>query len=472
MNKHISDEKKEQILQRSDIVSIIGNYIDLKKNGLNYFGKCPFHKEKDASFSVSPTKQFFYCFGCGEGGDVIDFLMKFSRFTFTQSLKFLADKAGIGITDGDLVVLDDDYRKNIPPRREKPEFVPATPAAPADLWREKAEKFVAWAAENLSGNAAMISWLSDRGIPAETAARFRLGWNPGEGGKDLYRPRKAWGLEEVLRDNGRPKALWIPRGLVIPLVLDGRVSRIRIRRPEGEPRYYVLPGSSMATMLLEPQRRAFVVVEAELDAIAVAAAQEEAGAVGLGSVAAKPDAASFAILKEALQILNALDYDVAGAKAMAWWAEQFARCARWPVPQGKDPGESVKLGTDLKSWIRAGLPPALTIGAGAGVAAAVTAEKRSDKIQAESMQPKEAPVPPGVPETILELRDLLRKNPQVRIINTPTRYTVHRNGKYVGGRIGELVFRHMEVVEYLTSHPAREIDASNLIVRMGSYGAG
>ena len=147
MNKHISDEKKEQILQRSDIVSIIGNYIDLKKNGLNYFGKCPFHKEKDASFSVSPTKQFFYCFGCGEGGDVIDFLMKFSRFTFTQSLKFLADKAGIGITDGDLVVLDDDYRKNIPPRREKPEFVPATPAAPADLWREKAEKAEREAAE-------------------------------------------------------------------------------------------------------------------------------------------------------------------------------------------------------------------------------------------------------------------------------------------------------------------------------------
>jgi hypothetical protein len=429
-------------------------------NGGEWHGPCP-GCGGDDRFHIWPAENEgqggYWCRGCGKFGDAIQFLRDFEGRTYFQACAELGIKAkdvpgrGFGAIR---------HPGAAPPAIQS--FTPAVAAAPADLWCQKAKKFVSWAAENLAKDHDQLAWLAGRGISPETASRFRLGWNPGEGGKDLYRPRKVWGLEEVLREDGRPKALWIPRGLVIPLVKEGQVQRIRIRRPEGEPRYYVLPGSSPATMILEPQRRAFVVVEAELDAIACAAAQESAGAVGLGSVAAKPDAEAYQLLQRALQILNALDYDAAGAKTIGsgWWEQQFDRCDRWPVPRGKDPGDAARLGIDLKSWIQAGLPPALTIGGEAGAE-----ENRPERqITGDSGKEPEKPgMMEGVPAAIIELRDLLRKNPGVKIVNTPERYTVHRGGKFVSGRIGELVFRCPEVMDYISLNPAREIDAGNLI---------
>ena len=189
------------------------------------------------------------------------------------------------------------------PQRSKPDFQPTEHAPPADLWQEKAEKFITWSQDHLKNNPEILAWLADRGISHQTACDFRLGWNPGEDGKDIYRARSAWGLPETLKENGRAKALWIPVGLVIPQIIGGIIHRIRIRRPEGEPRYYVLPGSSMSTMMVGADRRAFVVVEAELDAIAVYANNRLAGAVGLGSVSAKPDAEVSEVLRRALRIL-------------------------------------------------------------------------------------------------------------------------------------------------------------------------
>jgi hypothetical protein len=346
-----------------------------------------------------------------------------------------------------------------------PEFKPETHAAPADLWRLRAEKFVAWAQGNLASNAEVLSWLAGRGIDALTAAKFRLGWNPGEDGKDLYRPRQIFGLPAVLKEDGRPKALWIPRGLVIPNLVGGVVQRIRIRRPEGEPRYYVIPGSSMATMVIGSDRRAFVVVEAELDAIAVAAAGGYlAGSVALGSAATKPDAEVFKVLQGALQILNALDYDAAGAKAMTWWIENFNHCDRWPVPKGKDPGEAVKLGIDLKSWIEAGLPPALTLKE-QNASTVMAPQSRDERREDIDRQPHLE-----LPASVQELRELLRKNPGVTIINTPGRYTVLRDGKYVGGRINELVFLTPEVRDYISAHPGEKIDGKNFVIPGGKDG--
>ncbi len=338
------------------------------------------------------------------------------------------------------------------PHQAKPEFKPSSHAPPADLWQEKAEKFITWSQENLDKNPEALRWLAERGIGGEQARNHRLGWNPGENGKDIFRPRSAWGLPDIEREDGKKKVLWIPQGLVIPYIRDGIISRIRIRRPEGEPRYYVVPGSSMATMILELGRRAFVVVESELDAIAVVANNALAGAVGLGSVSTKPDAEAFQILTHALQVLVAIDYDEAGKKAMAWWKEHFARCERWPVPQGKDPGEAYRMGTDLGKWIRAGLPPALTI----------------EDEKPPPAQPRKEPGPalalkPDTPPQLAELLERLRKNPGVRIINTPERLSVLRNGKYVGGRINHLVFQDPQVRDYILGHPAGEISWENLI---------
>ena len=95
----ISDEKKNEILENSDIVAIIGDYVDLKKSGNSYKGLCPFHNEKTPSFTVDDRKQLFHCFGCGEGGDVVSFIMHKEGLSYIESMKYLAKKAGIKLDD-------------------------------------------------------------------------------------------------------------------------------------------------------------------------------------------------------------------------------------------------------------------------------------------------------------------------------------------------------------------------------------
>ena len=95
----ISDDKKNEILENSDIVAIIGDYVDLKKSGNSYKGLCPFHNEKTPSFTVDDKKQLFHCFGCGEGGDVVSFIMHKEGLSYIDSMKYLANKAGIKLDD-------------------------------------------------------------------------------------------------------------------------------------------------------------------------------------------------------------------------------------------------------------------------------------------------------------------------------------------------------------------------------------
>ncbi len=93
----IPNEIIDQILDKIDIVEIISGYIPIKKSGQNFKTHCPFHKEKTPSFTVSPSKQIFHCFGCGMGGNVISFLMKYERMDFIEAIKMLADKTGIAL---------------------------------------------------------------------------------------------------------------------------------------------------------------------------------------------------------------------------------------------------------------------------------------------------------------------------------------------------------------------------------------
>ena len=91
------DEVVEEIRAKNDIVDIVSGYVKLTKKGASYFGLCPFHNEKSPSFSVSPQKQMYYCFGCGAGGNVFSFLMNYENFTFQEALKSLADRAGVDL---------------------------------------------------------------------------------------------------------------------------------------------------------------------------------------------------------------------------------------------------------------------------------------------------------------------------------------------------------------------------------------
>ncbi len=93
------EEIVEEVRQQNDIVDVISGYVSLKKKGGNYFGLCPFHNEKSASFSVSQNKQMYYCFGCGAGGNVFTFIMNYENYSFGEAIKMLADKAGIQLPE-------------------------------------------------------------------------------------------------------------------------------------------------------------------------------------------------------------------------------------------------------------------------------------------------------------------------------------------------------------------------------------
>ena len=87
----------DRVLDTADIVEVVARDVDLKQRGTNYFGLCPFHSEKTASFSVAPTKQIYHCFGCGNGGNVFSFLMEYQKITFPEAVKLLADRYNIPI---------------------------------------------------------------------------------------------------------------------------------------------------------------------------------------------------------------------------------------------------------------------------------------------------------------------------------------------------------------------------------------
>ena len=85
----------EEVRMKNDIVDVVSGYVKLQKKGSSYFGLCPFHNEKSPSFSVSPSKQMYYCFGCGAGGNVLTFIMEYEIYSFPEALKYLADRVGV-----------------------------------------------------------------------------------------------------------------------------------------------------------------------------------------------------------------------------------------------------------------------------------------------------------------------------------------------------------------------------------------
>ena len=295
----------------------------------------------------------YWCRQCGKGGDAIQFLRDFDGLTFREA----CGRLGHEIPD-----------RPMQPGPARPGWKPEERATPEEQWSEKAGKFCHWALEQLFETAEAVGYLASRGLQEKTMAAFGLGWNPGREGKDLFRGRASWGLSEVKNEKGKARPLWLPVGLVIPCVWDGRIVRLRIRRPDPVafgPRYYVVPGSSSASMLLERKRGAMVhplhvVVESELDALLLF---QEAGdlvdVVALGSVAAKPDERTTRALRKSAHILVAIDLDDAAAKYWRWWEAHFPEATLWPPRKGKDPGEDWQKGVNLREWVAAGLPEGL-----------------------------------------------------------------------------------------------------------------
>lgn len=181
-----SDEKIEEVRSRSDIVDVIGKYVRLKRVGSGYVGLCPFHNEKSPSFSVSPGRQMYKCFGCGVGGNVFTFIMEYENYTFPEAVQFLAERAGIELP-----------KQEMTQEQKKQESLRMTLL---DVNRKAASYYYA-KLKSPQGKLG-YDYLKSRGLTDETILHFGLGY-AGQGGGELYRYLRSEGYDDgILRESG------------------------------------------------------------------------------------------------------------------------------------------------------------------------------------------------------------------------------------------------------------------------------
>ena len=181
-----SDDIIEEVRQKNDIVDVVSQYVRLTRRGSTYFGLCPFHNEKTPSFSVTPGKQMYYCFGCGAGGNVYNFIMEYENYTFGEALKHLADRAGVELPKIE-------YSREV---REKAE----QRAELLEINKQAAQYY--YYQLRTEGGKIGYQYLSGRGLSEETMRKFGLGYSDKFGG-GLYTFLKSKGYsDERLRESG------------------------------------------------------------------------------------------------------------------------------------------------------------------------------------------------------------------------------------------------------------------------------
>jgi len=310
----------DQLLSRVDIVDVVDRYVPLKKAGQNYMACCPFHKEKSPSFTVSPSKQFYHCFGCGAHGSAIGFVMEYQGLNFVEAVKNLAEGLGMPVPEE---------------RAANPEASRA--AREKQLSLEGAlTQAATYYKQQLKSAVNAIGYLKGRGLTGEIAARFGLGYAPGD-----------WqNLASVVSDYQSPALL--ESGLVIEAEDSGRRYdrfRDRVMFPirnqrgaiigfggrvigKGEPKYL----NSPETPLFEKGRELYglyearqairnagcvLVVEGYMDVVALAQYGVEYAVATLGTATTGEHVRK--LLRHADQVYFCFDGDKAGRKA-AWRA--------------------------------------------------------------------------------------------------------------------------------------------------------
>jgi DNA primase len=313
----IPDSFKQDLLNRVDVVEVVSRYVQLKKAGANFSGLCPFHNEKTPSFSVSPAKQFYHCFGCGAHGNAIGFLMAYGGMGYIDAVKDLASSAGM----------------------QMPEWRPSTPEESARKERETdlyavMEKAMDFYRAELKGAPRAIEYLKRRGLSGEIAARFRIGYAPDEWTAlkapfDDYTDKSLVECGLVIEGEGKRYdrfrdrvmfPIFSARGAVIGF--GGRVMG------DGEPKYL----NSPETPLFEKGREVYglvqardairtagrvLVVEGYMDVVALAQFGVGYAVATLGTATTPVHVTR--LLRLADEIVFCFDGDAAGRKA-AWRA--------------------------------------------------------------------------------------------------------------------------------------------------------
>jgi len=312
------------------------------------------------------------CRQCGSGGDTIAYLMQ------VDGMDFKAAMAELGIEGG----RPGHKRRPAPPepRRESAAFTPHAHREASPEWQAYAARLLDEATAAIATKPEALAWLASRGIPPEAVKQYRIGYLPPEGGKypGRWRARSALGLPPKETDDGKVRdKIFIPRGIVIPtFAQDGSIRNLRIRRHQQDlkpmsngkmpPKYLELEGSCTAPLLLKSRGQAslaaYFVTEAELDAILIHfVTGGVVGGLAVRTNRGKPDSQAHERLRQAVKVCIALDFDEPGAVGVEWWEQTYPQALRWPVPEGKDPGEAFKLGVDIRDWVAAALPATIKL---------------------------------------------------------------------------------------------------------------
>ncbi len=309
------DEVIEEVRMKNDIVDVISGYVKLQKKGANYFGLCPFHNEKSPSFSVSPGKQMYYCFGCGAGGNVLTFVMEYENYTFQEALQSLADRAGVTLPKME-------YSKEA---REQAELR----ARLLEVNKLTANYFY-YQMKQPQGKMAYEYFHDKRKLTDETMLRFGLGYS-NKTSDDLYRFLKEKGYDDgflsqtglvTIEERGGRDKFW--NRVMFPIMdVNNRVIGFGGRvMGDGEPKYL----NSPETKLFDKSRNLYglnyarttrekymLVCEGYLDVISMHQAGFTNAVASLGTAFTSQHAG---VLKRYTdQVILTYDSDGAGIKA-------------------------------------------------------------------------------------------------------------------------------------------------------------
>ncbi|MDO9558617.1 MAG: DNA primase [Syntrophales bacterium] len=347
MKGYIPDIKVEEIKNRASIVDLVSEYVTLKKAGRNFIGLCPFHKEKTPSFTVTPDRQMFYCFGCGEGGGVFTFLMKIGQMTYPEAVRHLAKKTGVVISE----------------RISQKERQEVSYGEQLIRINEMATGHYARNLASPSGKEA-LAYLRKRGIREETARAFRLGFSL----NGWHHLRDFLEKEEASLENAEQAGLLVPgkdghrydrfRGrLMFPVEdLSGRVIAFGGRiLGAGEPKYLNSPESGVyvkgrnlyaLNRAKEAIRRqgCVIVVEGYFDLISLWNAGITHVVATLGTALTKEQI--HLICRYTTHVVALFDPDEAGRKALTRSLELFLsgnlNARALVLPDGLDPDDYVR----------------------------------------------------------------------------------------------------------------------------------
>ena len=334
-----------ELTERNDIVDVVGSYVDLsKRSGSNRFGLCPFHSEKTPSFSVSPSKQIYHCFGCGKGGGVINFIMEVENISFPEAVEFLANRAGMKM-----------------PETGEDGAVSRRRARMLDLNRDAA-RFFHEALKSPSGQKAR-EYVARREISPATVTSFGLGFAP-DSWDALCKAMKEKGYTDyelldadLVRRSSRGSLYDTFRNRLMFPVIDVRGNVIGFSGRilgDGEPKYLnsketavFSKGSNLFGLNLAKKSKAgnIILVEGNVDVVSLHQAGFDSAVASLGT--SLTDEQARLISRYTSEVILAYDSDSAGLKASGKAISVFekldvkVKVLRWK--DAKDPDEFIKL---------------------------------------------------------------------------------------------------------------------------------